>query len=80
MLGVGKDRFVWGSGWICQEQRSFFKKMSKSRVGNKMNGVAREREDKEPHGPGVPGTQHKGGAYRGLCMRDGLGRALKRRC
>lgn len=53
MVGMGKDGLVWGYGWICWEQRILFKVMSNGRVGNERNSVAREREEKEPQGPGV---------------------------
>lgn len=49
MVGMGQDGFVWGEGWICQEQRSLLKVLPNGRR-EEQNG---QGKDKEPHGPGV---------------------------
>lgn len=41
--GMGKGRFIRGSGWICQEQRSCFKVRPDGRAGNERNSMARVR-------------------------------------
>lgn len=51
----------------------FLQDVVKGRVGNDVNGVARERKNKEPHGPGgVCGTQLKGESLQGTLQSGQL--------